>query len=280
MGVASVGHYSDTGHITRTQNQESFSFSQHLSRQTGTLHSHIWVVNLCIGKPRNMNNMETLKVYPGIEKGSLEYYYKKYRMHSKRDDPRRPFTLFICMNNEDNFPCMQEYVTLSPGAPPQKYVSIFASSGCEELSANQILAGLQGHLQWWRPWQPSARLGWDGIHLCFVPCQDVLRCRGWARGDLRKLARESDAGNGVRVVLQLFNVLLKQPVHLYRLTDEQKCLIGPFNQRFEEALDSRRDERRIRGFAVAWCDQDEYCQPQPKLDWFYTQERIFDVLFM
>jgi hypothetical protein len=51
-----------------------------------------------------------------------------------------------------------------------------------------------------------------------------------------------------------------------RLTDEQKSLIGPFDQRFEDALDARREERRIRGFAVPWCDQDEYCQVQPKLD--------------
>jgi hypothetical protein len=91
--------------------------------------------------------METLKVYPGVEKGSKEYYHKKFRMHAMREDSYRPFTLFYCMNNEDNFTCMQHYVTLNPGAPPQKYVSIFASSGCKELSANPILAGLPSHLQ-------------------------------------------------------------------------------------------------------------------------------------
>jgi hypothetical protein len=53
---------------------------------------------------------------------------------------------------------------------------------------------------------------------------------------------------------------------LHRLPDEQKCLMGPFNESFKPALDARRDEARVRGFAVPWCDQDEYCQVQPKLD--------------
>jgi hypothetical protein len=98
-------------------------------------------------KPRNVNNMETLKVYPGVEKGSKEYYFQKYRMHAMREDTYRPFTYFYCMNNKDNFLCMHRYVTLNPDAPPLKYVSIFASSGCEELSADQILSERPNHLQ-------------------------------------------------------------------------------------------------------------------------------------
>jgi hypothetical protein len=123
------------------------SVSQQSSLQQGTF-KHL-IFGFTSTNQERVNNMETLKVYPGVEKGSKEYYYQKFRMHDKREDYYRPFTYFYCRTTtgEDNFPCMHRYVTLNPGAPPQKYVSIFAYSGCEELSANQILAGLPNHLQ-------------------------------------------------------------------------------------------------------------------------------------
>jgi len=73
--------------------------------------------------------METLKVYPGIEEGTVEYYYKKFRHHIMVKDTRRPFTIFVCMHRDppedglSSLTCLQEYISLNPGAEPQKYVS-------------------------------------------------------------------------------------------------------------------------------------------------------------
>jgi hypothetical protein len=77
-------------------------------------------------------NMETLKVYPGIEKGTVEYYYKKYHLHQMVKQTRRPFTVFYCMNKADEdeggLTCLQHYISLNPGAKPQKYVSTYIAS--------------------------------------------------------------------------------------------------------------------------------------------------------
>jgi hypothetical protein len=78
---------------------------------------------LCASGLSTIESMDSLKVYPGILKGRVEHYYRKFHLH-RVTKLATGYTSFVCTTMSDGFVCWYTLKSRNADHKPGKFVSI------------------------------------------------------------------------------------------------------------------------------------------------------------